>query len=150
MIPTRLVLLSKADSNHHKQNQNLLCYHYTIGQLRMQRYDFFCSLTKFSHSFLSSDSILSVSKRTNVTFRLLYDTIRSSLRSAPTGYAFKTKRRKKPSSLNAQQKKRVCQYKTLTHPHCVLSQPTQAARKVTSNQPKYHEYYGIVHINPGN
>ena len=25
-------LLSKADSNHHKQNQNLLCYHYTIGQ----------------------------------------------------------------------------------------------------------------------
>ena len=24
--------LSKADSNHHKQNQNLLCYHYTIGQ----------------------------------------------------------------------------------------------------------------------
>ena len=116
MIPTRLVLLSKADSNHHKQNQNLLCYHYTIGQLRMQRYDFFCSLTKFSHSFLSSDSILSVSKRTNVTFRLLYDTIRSSLRSAPTGYAFKTKRRKKPSSLNAQQKKRVCQYKTLTTP----------------------------------
>ena len=27
-------LLSKADSNHHKQNQNLLCYHYTIGQYR--------------------------------------------------------------------------------------------------------------------
>ncbi len=27
-----LFLLSKADSNHHKQNQNLLCYHYTIGQ----------------------------------------------------------------------------------------------------------------------
>ena len=25
-------VLSKADSNHHKQNQNLLCYHYTIGQ----------------------------------------------------------------------------------------------------------------------
>lgn len=24
--------LSKADSNHHKQNQNLLCYHYTMGQ----------------------------------------------------------------------------------------------------------------------
>ena len=24
-------VLSKADSNHHKQNQNLLCYHYTIG-----------------------------------------------------------------------------------------------------------------------
>ena len=111
MIPTRLVLLSKADSNHHKQNQNLLCYHYTIGQLRMQRYDFFCSLTKFSHSFLSSDSILSVSKRTNVTFRLLYDTIRSSLRSAPTGYAFKTKRRKKPSSLNAQQKRECANIK---------------------------------------
>ena len=36
-----LFLLSKADSNHHKQNQNLLCYHYTIGQsccLRLQRY----------------------------------------------------------------------------------------------------------------
>ena len=29
----RMILrkLSKADSNHHKQNQNLLCYHYTIG-----------------------------------------------------------------------------------------------------------------------
>ena len=27
-----LLMLSKADSNHHKQNQNLLCYHYTIGQ----------------------------------------------------------------------------------------------------------------------
>ena len=27
-----LFVLSKADSNHHKQNQNLLCYHYTIGQ----------------------------------------------------------------------------------------------------------------------
>ena len=27
-----LFALSKADSNHHKQNQNLLCYHYTIGQ----------------------------------------------------------------------------------------------------------------------
>ena len=26
------IVLSKADSNHHKQNQNLLCYHYTIGQ----------------------------------------------------------------------------------------------------------------------
>ncbi len=26
-----LLALSKADSNHHKQNQNLLCYHYTIG-----------------------------------------------------------------------------------------------------------------------
>ena len=25
-------LLSQADSNHHKQNQKLLCYHYTIGQ----------------------------------------------------------------------------------------------------------------------
>ena len=24
--------LSYADSNHDKQNQNLLCYHYTIGQ----------------------------------------------------------------------------------------------------------------------
>ena len=27
-----LFLLSQADSNHHKQNQKLLCYHYTIGQ----------------------------------------------------------------------------------------------------------------------
>ena len=25
-------MLSLADSNHYKQNQNLLCYHYTIGQ----------------------------------------------------------------------------------------------------------------------
>ncbi len=27
--------LSQADSNHHKQNQNLLCYHYTMGQSNM-------------------------------------------------------------------------------------------------------------------
>jgi hypothetical protein len=33
----RSIMLSKADSNHHKQNQNLLCYHYTIGQSRLQR-----------------------------------------------------------------------------------------------------------------
>ena len=26
-------MLSQADSNHHKQNQKLLCYHYTIGQI---------------------------------------------------------------------------------------------------------------------
>ncbi len=32
MVSATLFLLSKADSNHHKQNQNLLCYHYTIGQ----------------------------------------------------------------------------------------------------------------------
>ena len=25
-------MLSLADSNHYKQNQNLLCYHYTKGQ----------------------------------------------------------------------------------------------------------------------
>ena len=31
-IEITLFTLSKADSNHHKQNQNLLCYHYTIGQ----------------------------------------------------------------------------------------------------------------------
>ena len=35
-------MLSYADSNHDKQKQNLLCYHYTIGQSRndclMQRY----------------------------------------------------------------------------------------------------------------
>ena len=30
-------MLSKADSNHYTQNQNLLCYHYTIGQSRVQR-----------------------------------------------------------------------------------------------------------------
>ncbi len=35
-MPSRIsgflfLVLSKADSNHHKQNQNLLCYHYTIG-----------------------------------------------------------------------------------------------------------------------
>ena len=33
----RLNVLSKADSNHHKQNQNLLCYHYTIGQSRLEK-----------------------------------------------------------------------------------------------------------------
>ncbi len=39
-IEITLFALSKADSNHHKQNQNLLCYHYTIGQAcgkRVQR-----------------------------------------------------------------------------------------------------------------
>ena len=35
-----LRMLSQADSNHHKQNQNLLCYHYTIGQTyRCVRYE---------------------------------------------------------------------------------------------------------------
>ena len=32
LLPLICRMLSKADSNHHKQNQNLLCYHYTIGQ----------------------------------------------------------------------------------------------------------------------
>ena len=27
-----IIMLSLADSNHYKQNQNLLCYHYTKGQ----------------------------------------------------------------------------------------------------------------------
>ena len=32
-MPRLIILsLSYADSNHDKQNQNLLCYHYTIGQ----------------------------------------------------------------------------------------------------------------------
>ena len=31
------VVLSQADSNHHKHNQKLLCYHYTIGQSWVQR-----------------------------------------------------------------------------------------------------------------
>ena len=30
-------MLSKADSNHYKQNQNLLCYHYTIGQYKQNQ-----------------------------------------------------------------------------------------------------------------
>ena len=42
----RSFLLSKADSNHHKQNQNLLCYHYTIGQSEFCR----CKISKnFAH-----------------------------------------------------------------------------------------------------
>ena len=36
-LQTPFSLLSKADSNHHKQNQNLLCYHYTIGQFRFHK-----------------------------------------------------------------------------------------------------------------
>ena len=44
--------LSKADSNHHKQNQNLLCYHYTIGQSRVQRYAFFAPAQNFMVLFL--------------------------------------------------------------------------------------------------
>ena len=46
----RSFLLSKADSNHHKQNQNLLCYHYTIGQsclLADAKVVVFCATTKF-------------------------------------------------------------------------------------------------------
>ncbi len=31
-ISDRLFVLSYLDSNQDKQNQNLLCYHYTIGQ----------------------------------------------------------------------------------------------------------------------
>ena len=39
VVPVFLVsrMLSKADSNHHKQNQNLLCYHYTIGQSMVEK-----------------------------------------------------------------------------------------------------------------
>ena len=37
LLSKMLKMLSKADSNHYKQNQNLLCYHYTIGQSRVQR-----------------------------------------------------------------------------------------------------------------
>ena len=47
-------LLSKADSNHHKQNQNLLCYHYTIGQFRCKavaKVVVFCATTKFFNRF---------------------------------------------------------------------------------------------------
>ena len=51
--------LSKADSNHHKQNQNLLCYHYTIGQSQLLIIQFaaakvvlFHSTTKYFCGFL--------------------------------------------------------------------------------------------------
>ena len=38
------LLLSYQDSNLDKQNQNLMCYHYTIGQSfekRVQKYHYF-------------------------------------------------------------------------------------------------------------
>ena len=46
------VLLSYQDSNLDKQNQNLMCYHYTIGQSivcanRLQKYYFFAEWTNF-------------------------------------------------------------------------------------------------------
>ena len=51
-----IFLLSKADSNHHKQNQNLLCYHYTIGHRllikRVQNYEIFGILPNISHFLL--------------------------------------------------------------------------------------------------
>ena len=39
--------MSKADSNHHKQNQNLLCYHYTIGHPRSRIRKFGCKGKKY-------------------------------------------------------------------------------------------------------
>ena len=45
------LLLSYQDSNLDKQNQNLMCYHYTIGQSvrekRVQKYDFFAMWQNF-------------------------------------------------------------------------------------------------------
>ena len=42
--------LSKADSNHHKQNQNLLCYHYTIGQSQLLFIQFAAAKVVLFHS----------------------------------------------------------------------------------------------------
>ena len=42
--------LSKADSNHHKQNQNLLCYHYTIGQSQLLFIQFAAAKVVVFHS----------------------------------------------------------------------------------------------------
>ncbi len=67
-MPSRIsgflfLVLSKADSNHHKQNQNLLCYHYTIGHrfalLQVRTFFLaakvvvFCATTKYFRTFLS-------------------------------------------------------------------------------------------------
>ena len=41
------LLLSQADSNHHKQNQKLLCYHYTIGQFYGAKVMIFYPTAKF-------------------------------------------------------------------------------------------------------
>ena len=35
--PLSCILLSHQDSNLGKQNQNLMCYHYTMGQKRVQK-----------------------------------------------------------------------------------------------------------------
>ena len=149
MIPTRLLCCPRRIRTTTNRTKTCCATITPLDNCGCKGTIFFALLQNFRILFCQAILFCRFPSAPNVTFRLLYDTIRSSLRSAPTGYAFKTKRRKKLSSLNAQQKKRVCQYKTLAHSHCVLSQPTQAARKVTSNQPKYHEYYGIVHINQG-
>ena len=47
------LLLSYADSNHDKQNQNLLCYHYTIRQSLkvLQSYHFYTKQPRKSVPF---------------------------------------------------------------------------------------------------
>ena len=54
----RILLLSLADSNHYKQNQNLLCYHYTKGQSRYSaaKVVLFLSTTKYFRKILISPS----------------------------------------------------------------------------------------------
>ena len=44
----RFLLLSYLDSNQDKQNQNLLCYHYTIGQSSMLSFEERCKGITFS------------------------------------------------------------------------------------------------------
>lgn len=38
-VHSTLRSLPHRDSNSVKQNQNLVCYHYTMGQMRAQRYE---------------------------------------------------------------------------------------------------------------
>ena len=60
--------LSKADSNHHKQNQNLLCYHYTIGHqyalsgCKGKKYLAYCQIISCLFTFLPFYLYLTISR----------------------------------------------------------------------------------------
>ena len=51
-----LFALSHKDSNLIKQNQNLLCYHYTMGQSYMQITNYELQITYHKRNYLNADA----------------------------------------------------------------------------------------------
>ena len=58
-------VLSHQDSNLGKQNQNLMCYHYTMGQKRVQKYYYFSTRPNLFFSRLTTSVITDMIAPTN-------------------------------------------------------------------------------------